>query len=552
MDFARLVTLSMNGDEQAKSDLLRRAAQLVYARVFRSVKSYSVAEDVAQDALVAALTALPHLRNPRAFLPWLRRITDNAIADHFAMCQRLPEEVHDALEDVLVADDRTDRALEQAEERDRVRAALDGLPPKSRLAIELFYFHHLTSREVADFLRISDDAARAVLSRSRKELKRRMMTMTTTDHPEPRIRFSVKGGGSPAFRGPVFEHDSDTAKLYLAVYSAGNAEAAAASIGLSSERTQQELRLLEDMRLIVPQNGQWRATMPVVNETDRELVRVWAEPIADIVIHRLDCLYQEVAALSELIDGDLARSTVMTIGLIEAGRRPFGSLQKQMKVSAPDRGRFGSFSAAVFTCEVPGHGALGGGLSCGHSIEDDGESYTYYFHPAQTRRPGIKTFNQTFPSMKERDPGILDMLAHAVRGAHDDITPEMKMTIADELGVSRDRHDEFWVCLADLHAVAEREGHTRVIVPRLPLGPWKEYLSLLDGIGKEIDERITDAADDLRRRAVRCSFADCYFADSVSVFITYLEGMIKHTITERGWITLPDEADFSWGALIVA
>ena len=63
MDLAHLVTLALNGDEQAKSVLLDRAARLVYARIFRRIGATSAAEDVAQDTLVALLTGLPRLRN---------------------------------------------------------------------------------------------------------------------------------------------------------------------------------------------------------------------------------------------------------------------------------------------------------------------------------------------------------------------------------------------------------------------------------------------------------------------------------------------------------
>ena len=374
--------------------------------------------------------------------------------------------------------------------------------------------------------------------------------MTATDRPEPRIRLSIKGGGDPSFRGPVFEHDSDTAKLYLALYPAGDAGAAAGAIGLSPERAQQELQLLQDMRLIVPQEDRWRGTMPVVNETDGELIQVWAEPIAGVVIHRLDSLYQEVAALSELVEGDPARSTVATFGLIEAARRPFDALREQMKASVPDRGDFGTFSAAVFTYEVPGSGILSGGLLSGHSTveDDDAENYTYYFHPAPTRRSGIESLHRAFPSTKDRHSEILGMLARIM---HSDTASDLKTKFSDGLGISQERHDAFWARLADLHAVAEHQGRMRVIVPTLPLDPWKEYLSLLDDIGEEINETVADAADDLRKRTVRCSFADCYFSDSVSVFFSCLEGMVKQTIGERKWVTLPEEADFSWGALIV-
>ena len=103
----------------------------------------------------------------------------------------------------------------------------------------------------------------------------------------------------------------------------------------------------------------------------------------------------------------------------------------------------------------------------------------------------------------------------------------------------------------DLKKKAESDGCMRVAAPTLPLRAWKDGLSLLAEIGDEINETVADAADDLRRRAARCSFADCFFSDSVAASFAYLDGLVKQAIGEREWIEPPDEADFSWGALIV-
>ncbi len=548
METAHLVTPAQRGDEEAKSRLRKLAAQLVYARVFRSVKARCEAEDVAQDALLAALTALPRLRNPQAFLPWLRRITDNVVADYVRRRRRSPQRSHGQPDDVLLPIEPHDPP-EKAEERERVRAALEALAPKNRLAVELFYFDGLTCREVADFLRISHDAARAAISRSRKELRRRMMTMTSASRSGYRFWFMVVHGGA-TFDGPLFGHDSDTGRLYMALYPVGEG-AAAASVGLSPERTQRELSLLQEMRLIIPQGEEWRCTMPLASDTDRELVRVWAESIAEIVIGRLDSLYQEVAALSELVEGDLAKSTVVTVGLMEATKRPFGSLREQMKVSDPDRGRFGKFRVFVFAGHAEDYAGFLGGISCGHPGIPAGECYTYYFHPKNTERPGVEGLRTLIPTAEVPPVGhtILEKLAPVSRQG---ITQEAKARIADELAVPKDKQKEFWERLADLHAVSELEGATRVAVPSLPLAPWEEYLALLDGIGQEINETVADAADDLRRRTARCSFADCNFADCVLVFVTYLESLVQHAVSERKWTSFPAEADFSWGALIVA
>ena len=95
MDITQLVSRAQQGDGPATGDLLRRASQLVYARVLQSLKGQAAADDVAQDALLAALAGLPRLREPKAFLAWLRRITDNTVANHLAHRRREASEAQE-------------------------------------------------------------------------------------------------------------------------------------------------------------------------------------------------------------------------------------------------------------------------------------------------------------------------------------------------------------------------------------------------------------------------------------------------------------------------
>ena len=178
---AELVRRAQAGDQGARSRLLERATRLVYARVLRSLKGQQAAEDVAQEALCEAARGLPGLRAPEAFLPWLRRIADHAVANYGRDRRRRRAEPAAAPDQLPSHAEAADRALERQEDRQRVRAALAGLRPRSRLALELCYFHELTSRQVAYFLGVSDDAARASLARARRELRRRMSSIAAID-----------------------------------------------------------------------------------------------------------------------------------------------------------------------------------------------------------------------------------------------------------------------------------------------------------------------------------------------------------------------------------
>jgi len=550
MDIPQLVTLAQNGDDEARAQLIGRAARLVYARVLGALGASAAAEDVAQDALLGALSSLPRLRHPRAFVPWLRRITDNTVADHFASRRRAATEAEAAL-DAMPARVGPSEALEEAEDRARVRAVLRRLPPRSRLAVELFYFHDLSCREVAHFLRVSHDAARAVLSRSRKEL-RRIIAMATPGHRSGCSWHTVLSGQTSLLPHKVLEWESDMQKLYCALYPAGDAKAAAESAGLSPSAAEEQLRFLEELRFVTPKDEGWRCTVPVVNDADGEMIRIWAKPIAQLVIDRLESLYQEASAVAELVDGDLAKATVTTIGLVEATRRPFGALEKELGTSAPERGKYGTFLSAAFTCSVPAPRELTGGFGCAHSGDDADEHYAYYFHPCVTKRPGLERLDQDFLPKPEHRPlaeAVLLKLAPFVRATIDE---GARTKISDDLDLRGAQQEELWNRLVDLNAVREQQGGPRVALPVVPLEPWQDYLGLIEELKAEVGEHVANAADDLRARTLKCSFADCSFADTILAFFTFLEGLVKAELVARKWIAPPQEADFSWGTLIVA
>ncbi|MEW6751257.1 MAG: sigma-70 family RNA polymerase sigma factor [Candidatus Latescibacterota bacterium] len=551
-DLTDLVRRAQAGDETARSRLLERATRLVYGRVLRALEGQPAAQDVAQDALLQAARGLGGLRMPETFLRWLRRITDNVLADHWRAGRRASTERSAALDQAPAREETADRAFERREDRERVRAALAGLRPRSRLALELCYFHDLTSREVAYFLGVSDEAARASLARAQRELRRRISAMAAIDTPAariPRIRYSTTSGPG-AFRGPVLAHDSATAQLYLALYPAGDAREAAEAAGLAPEDARRELERLEALQLVVRQAEAWRCTMPVVNETDMELIRLWAQPIAQVAIPHLESLHREALSLSQHVHGERAAGTVMAVAMVEAARRPFAALHEQLAAAAPERGAYGPFSAAVYTCQVPEAKVLRGGYSSGHSDDGDGrEIYTYYLHPAGTRRPGVEALLQAFDLHRARDPQPRALLRQAVR---EGITPELRAELADALQIPPDRREAFWRSLVELGAVAQRGSTAQVILPVVPLDEWQGYLARLAAIGEEITGRVADAAEGLRRRAARCSFADCYFADAVPVFITCAAALVGRIIDEQGWVSAPAEADLSWGVLIAA
>lgn len=163
-------------NEVARLELLYRDhAPRLRRRIGAQLRSSEEASDVVQDAFARLLGsgACNALRQPEAFL---NRIVRNLLVDR---SRRLANRtLHDAIDDANEPSVRPTQAdaLELAETRERYRAAVAALPPRTREVFVLHRVHGLSYKAIACELGISQRTvewhfAEAIL-RIGKELER--------------------------------------------------------------------------------------------------------------------------------------------------------------------------------------------------------------------------------------------------------------------------------------------------------------------------------------------------------------------------------------------
>src|ERR1700749_3962409 len=74
MDHEQLVRKASGGDVKAFVDLTQRFQNFAFGSALPQVRDFQQAEDIVQEAFVAAWAALPTLAEPAAFPGWLRGI----------------------------------------------------------------------------------------------------------------------------------------------------------------------------------------------------------------------------------------------------------------------------------------------------------------------------------------------------------------------------------------------------------------------------------------------------------------------------------------------
>lgn len=170
---AELVRRARRGDAQAFDALVRRHLRAAYAVALGRTGEPADAEDLCQDAFLAALQRLEDCREPEKFGAWLLTIVRNRAADlRRSQAVRAALPLDDA--DGVQGGESPLREAERMELRRDLEAALAGLSRLQRDVVVLFDLEGYSHREIAARLGVSEGAARVHLHHARRAVRRRL------------------------------------------------------------------------------------------------------------------------------------------------------------------------------------------------------------------------------------------------------------------------------------------------------------------------------------------------------------------------------------------
>jgi RNA polymerase sigma-70 factor (ECF subfamily) len=185
-EYAALVTEAATGDPQSLEQLLMKAQEVAY-RFSRSVCGGPAdAEDVMQDALMKTYRYVKRIHDPRAFRTWLYRTVRNACLMKRRKKAGEPNRVL-SLDEILPASDGRATGFEPAGPgrtpeavavnnalRRGLQKAFRALPPGYRAIVFLREMEGLSTREVAQVLKISEPNVKMRLHRARLFLRKQL------------------------------------------------------------------------------------------------------------------------------------------------------------------------------------------------------------------------------------------------------------------------------------------------------------------------------------------------------------------------------------------
>jgi RNA polymerase sigma-70 factor (ECF subfamily) len=168
-DERELLVRVQDGDAAAFDILVRRhlpRARLVARRLMQDPDD---ADDLVQEAFLRALERIATFDVSRAFEPWFTRLLINLGLDLRRKQSVRRTESHDP--EAIAGGTRPDRETERSELRRSLSQALEKLPDRQRMIVNLFEIDGHSTEEIADMLKVSQVTIRWHLHQARRTLR---------------------------------------------------------------------------------------------------------------------------------------------------------------------------------------------------------------------------------------------------------------------------------------------------------------------------------------------------------------------------------------------
>ncbi|MFN3701028.1 MAG: sigma-70 family RNA polymerase sigma factor [Alphaproteobacteria bacterium] len=170
-------------DHQAFAALVRRHSSMFYGCAFRVCGRQEEAEDAVQDAFLK-LWNNPKIWQPdrgAKFTTWFYRVVVNAATDRLRKNKRYSPTDSAPLEAMPDHTAAQDEQLIASDEQQALEEAIQTLPERQKLALNLCFYEGLSNKEAAETLGVGVKALESLLMRAKSGLKQALIAKGLVD-----------------------------------------------------------------------------------------------------------------------------------------------------------------------------------------------------------------------------------------------------------------------------------------------------------------------------------------------------------------------------------
>ncbi|MFD0991607.1 RNA polymerase sigma factor [Tenacibaculum geojense] len=173
----KLIQKCKKHNEKAQLQLYKAYCNAMYAVACRYMKDSVLAEDVMQDAFVKAFKSIHTYKEEVAFGAWLKRIVINTCIDEL----KKNKPVLVAINEEVITDEVLEDNSWQVDEAvtvSMIKKAIDNLPPKYSVVLNLYLIEGYDHNEIAEIINITPVTSRTQLLRGKKIIKETLKTLS--------------------------------------------------------------------------------------------------------------------------------------------------------------------------------------------------------------------------------------------------------------------------------------------------------------------------------------------------------------------------------------
>ena len=162
------------GDRKAFSELVQRHQRALLRLSLRFTRELSLAEDIVQESFIKAYQKIHLFEGRSSFKSWIYQIALNTAKNRFR------DRTHDSLslEDTPAGTDPgAENEMLLTDMKKRIRAEVDQLPERQRVALSLRIYEDLSFKEIAQIMDCPYDTAKANYRHALLKLRERIEVM---------------------------------------------------------------------------------------------------------------------------------------------------------------------------------------------------------------------------------------------------------------------------------------------------------------------------------------------------------------------------------------
>lgn len=174
-DDSALVERCIARDPEAWSNIVAKYSGLIYAAIDNRAKKYgsTLPRTDIEDIMQGVITSIWHggklasVKNRKDISCWLAIVSGNAAARYLRdrKNHEIPMEWDGPAPEAESIDEET--AL-------RIGKAIDGLPPREKIAVQLFFFHGKKHKEISEILGMPANTVASHIRRAKARLKKKL------------------------------------------------------------------------------------------------------------------------------------------------------------------------------------------------------------------------------------------------------------------------------------------------------------------------------------------------------------------------------------------